>query len=55
MLPIKIKGIPGSPEKVTGTARVIRTFDQIDQFNPKDILVTEATNPGHQLFMPPQP
>jgi len=41
-----IKGIAGSPGKVTGTARVIRTFDQIDQFNPKDILVTEATNPS---------
>ena len=41
-----IKGIPGSPGIVTGIARIIKSLDQIEKFNPKDILVTEATNPS---------
>lgn len=40
-----IKGLPGSPGKVTGKARVIKSLDNIEKFEPGDILVTVATNP----------
>jgi len=41
----QIRGIPGSPGKVTGIARVLRSLDEIGKFNPGEILVTTATSP----------
>ena len=43
---MQLKGIAGSPGQVQGTARVIRSLNEVNKFNPGDILVTEATNPS---------
>lgn len=40
-----IKGLAGSPGKITGKARVIKSLDDVDKFKPGDILVTIATDP----------
>ena len=42
----QIKGIAGSRGIKTGVARVIKSLNQVDEFNAGDILVTEATNPS---------
>ena len=41
-----VKGITGSRGKKSGTARVILSLDDVESFNPGDILVTKATNPS---------
>lgn len=43
---MQLKGIAGSPGRVKGVARVIKSLNEVDKFNPGDILVTEATNPA---------
>ncbi len=40
-----IKGKPGSGGRVTGTARVILSVDEIDKFKTGNILVTKTTSP----------
>jgi pyruvate,water dikinase len=40
-----VKGNPGSPGKVKGIARVIRTLAEADRLHPGEILVTESTTP----------
>lgn len=44
-VPSELRGSAGSPGKVTGTARVIRTLDEADRVRPGDVLVTEFTAP----------
>jgi len=39
--PSELRGSAGSPHKVTGTARVIRSLDDADRIQPGDILVAE--------------
>lgn len=41
-----VKGIAGSRGKKSGTAKVILSSDDVESFNPGDILVTKATNPS---------
>ena len=43
--PTVITGNAGSPGKVQGTAKVIRTLDEAGKLNKGDILVTETTAP----------
>jgi phosphohistidine swiveling domain-containing protein len=43
--PSELRGSAGSPGKVTGTARVIRSLDDADRIQPGDILVAEFTAP----------
>ena len=40
-----IKGIPASKGTVEGTARVIRSLDEIDRLKPGDVLVCKSTAP----------
>jgi pyruvate,water dikinase len=44
-LPSELRGSAGSPGKVSGTARLVRTLADADRLNPGDILVTEFTAP----------
>ena len=44
-VPSELRGSAGSPGKVTGTARVIRTLDEADRVRPGDVLVAEFTAP----------
>lgn len=41
-----LKGTPASQGTATGTARVITSLDNLDAFQPSDILVTIATSPS---------
>lgn len=41
-----VTGIPASNGTVTGTARVITSFDEVDRLQPGDVLVTRFTDPG---------
>ena len=43
--PNTVNGTAGSPGIVRGTARLVLTLDEIDKFEPGDILVTYATAP----------
>jgi phosphohistidine swiveling domain-containing protein len=43
--PSELRGSAGSPGKVTGPARVIRTLDEADRVQPGDVLVAEFTAP----------
>lgn len=43
--PSEMRGSAGSPGKVTGTARVIRSLDDAGRLQPGDILVAEFTAP----------
>ena len=42
----KIKGIGANNGIVTGTARVIESFDEIDRLEKDDILITKFTDTG---------
>jgi pyruvate,water dikinase len=44
-VPTELRGNAGSPGKVSGTARIIRSLDEADRLHPGDILVTEFTAP----------
>ena len=44
-VPSELRGSAGSPGKVTGTARVVRTLDEADRVHPGDVLVAEFTAP----------
>ena len=41
----EIRGLAASAGVVRGTARVVRTLDEVDKLQPGDILVTYATAP----------
>ncbi|MCC7367331.1 MAG: hypothetical protein IT306_02850 [Chloroflexi bacterium] len=43
--PSELRGSAGSPGKVTGTARVVRSLDEADRVHPGDVLVAEFTAP----------
>ena len=47
-----IKGFPGAAGKVTGMVRVIDSIDKIDEVEPGEILVTNATNIGWTRIFP---
>lgn len=42
----ELKGYPGSPGIMQGTARIIYTLDEADKLQPGDILVTKTTTPS---------
>lgn len=42
---IILKGLPASPGKITGRAKVLMSTDEIDKFNEGDILITKMTAP----------
>ena len=42
----EIKGLGANNGKITGTARVIKSFDEIDRLQENDILVTKFTDTG---------
>lgn len=44
-VPSELIGSAGSPGKVTGIARVVRTLDEADRVQPGDVLVAEFTAP----------
>ena len=44
-VPTELRGSAGSPGKVSGTARVVRSLDEADRLRPGDILVAEFTAP----------
>jgi phosphohistidine swiveling domain-containing protein len=44
-VPTELRGSAGSPGKVSGTARVIRSLDEADRLRPGDVLVAEFTAP----------
>lgn len=44
-IPSELRGSAGSPGKVTGTARVVRSLDEADRVHPGDVLVAEFTAP----------
>lgn len=43
--PAVIRGIPGSPGRVRGVARVIHSLEEADRLGPGDVLVAETTTP----------
>ena len=47
-----VKGFAGAAGKVTGTVRVVKNIDQIDEICDGDILVTVSTNIGWTLVFP---
>ncbi|MEK9201198.1 MAG: PEP-utilizing enzyme [Patescibacteria group bacterium] len=46
-----LKGSAASHGEVTGTARVVLSLDEIENFKPGDILVTVATSPAWTPLM----
>ena len=44
-VPSELRGNAGSPGKVVGTARVVRSLDEADRLRPGDVLVAEFTAP----------
>lgn len=38
--------MPGSPGRVTGTARVVRRLDELWRLQPGEILIAPVTTPG---------
>jgi rifampicin phosphotransferase len=44
-VPTELRGNAGSPGKVSGTARVVRSLDEADRLRPGDVLVAEFTAP----------
>ncbi|WP_337860766.1 phosphoenolpyruvate synthase [Ferroplasma sp.] len=40
-----LKGLPASPGKVSGTARILYSVDEMEQFKDGDILITKMTAP----------
>jgi rifampicin phosphotransferase len=45
-------GIPASGGRVRGTARIVLTIGEAGRFQPGDILVTRATDPGWTPVFP---
>lgn len=43
--PDVVRGHPGSPGRVRGVARVVRSLDEADRLAPGDVLVAETTTP----------
>lgn len=43
--PQVVNGLPGSPGRVRGVARVIHSLDEADRLGPGDVLVAETTTP----------
>ena len=41
-----VRGYPGSPGRVRGPARVIRTLDEVNKLRAGDVLVAESTLPA---------
>lgn len=41
-----INGVAASPGEVVGTVRVITTLDELDRFQPGEILVCRTTSPA---------
>lgn len=41
-----LRGMPGSPGRVTGAARVIHSVDELDRLRPGEILVAPVTTPA---------
>jgi pyruvate,water dikinase len=41
-----LKGLPASPGKVSGTAMVLLSVDEMDKFKDGDILITQMTSPS---------
>lgn len=41
-----VRGLPGSPGRTRGVARVVRSLDEMDRIRPGDILVTKFTDTG---------
>lgn len=44
-VPGELRGNAGSPGKVSGTARIVRSLDDADRLRPGDVLVAEFTAP----------
>ena len=44
-VPTELRGNAGSPGKVSGTARIVRSLDEADRLRPGDVLVAEFTAP----------
>lgn len=44
-VPSELRGNAGSPGKVSGTARIVRSLDEADRLRPGDVLVAEFTAP----------
>lgn len=44
--PGTLKGMPGSPGRVSGIARVVRSIDDLHRLQPGEILVAPVTTPG---------
>ena len=44
-VPSELRGNAGSPGKVVGTARIVRSLDEAERLHPGDVLVAEFTAP----------
>jgi rifampicin phosphotransferase len=44
-VPSELRGNAGSPGRVRGTARIVRSLDEADRLRPGDVLVAEFTAP----------
>ncbi|HUS29642.1 MAG TPA: PEP/pyruvate-binding domain-containing protein [Kofleriaceae bacterium] len=48
-IPGAIVGMPGSPGRVTGPARIVRSVDELDRLQPGEVLIAPVTTPAWTL------
>lgn len=47
--PDALRGMPGSPGRVSGPARVVRSIDELDRLQPGEVLIAPVTTPQWTL------